>query len=128
MNAHIPRRLLLTSLAAAALLAAVLAAPPARSASFSTCRLSAAEQQPRGGKPTYNLKLTARGTSCRTARRVMSGYHGCRPKGSLRCAKRVLRRWRCSARKDSSTSVAFYATFTCTAGSAAVKGVYQQNT
>ena len=122
------RGALLAELAGATLLALLLFAAPGHAASYSSCRLSAGDQQPRGGKPTYNLKLAERGTSCATARRVMRGYHRCRSRRSVSCSGRVLSRWRCTGRKTSSTSITFYATYTCTAGRAAVRGTYQQNT
>jgi hypothetical protein len=36
--------------------------------------------------------------------------------------------WTCKGKKQSSTPVLFYATFTCTAGARRVKSSYQQNT
>jgi hypothetical protein len=122
------RRALPAAIAAAAVALLIVAVPAARSASYTTCRLTASEQQPTSGKPTYNLKLQERGTSCGTARKVMRAFHGCRSKAALNCSRRVLGRWTCRTHRDSSTPITFYATYTCTAGRAAVKGTYQQNT
>jgi hypothetical protein len=113
---------------AGSLAVAMFAAPSTQAASYSNCRLSAKDQQPRSGKPTYNMKLQARGTSCSTARKVMNGFHACRSERSYRCSRKVVRRWTCRGRKGSSSKVEFYGSYTCSAGSARVKGTYQQNT
>lgn len=117
-----------TVIAVAAAVAMTIGAPAARSASYKTCGLSEREQDPAGEKPTYNLSLRRQVTSCATAKKVMNAFHACRPQAGHRCTKKVLIRWTCTGRKDSSTPQIFYATFTCTWGSRRVKGSYQQNT
>lgn len=116
---------------AAALAAAVpsIAPPDARAASYRSCILTSKDQYPAGGKPTYNTSLAARGASCTTAKQVMRAFHTCHPKRSTRCAHRVLRRWRCSAKKDATNPVTkdFTARFTCRSGTRTVKGSYQQD-
>ena len=123
----VSRSSLIVVLAGALLGALLLAAAPA-DAAYSTCRLASSDQQPRSGKPTYNLKLQEQGTSCTTAKRVMRAYHGCRSRTGLTCSRRLLSRWTCTARRTSRSSVQFYASYTCRGGSARVKGTYQQNT
>jgi hypothetical protein len=120
---------LMTLIAASAALTVLLAAAPAQAASYKTCGLSQREQQPGGTKPkpTYNLSLKQRGTTCSTAKRVMRAFHACRAIASERCAKKVLAHWSCSGRRSSSASGIFYATYTCTWGKRSVKGTYQQN-
>jgi hypothetical protein len=117
----------LLGLAAVAALAP--GAPPAHAASYKSCSLSQRDQQPGGRtpKPTYNFKLRERRTSCTTAKRVMKAFHRCRALTSYRCTKRVLRHWSCRGRKTSSTSLMFYASYTCTWGKRRVLGTYQQN-
>lgn len=95
---------------------------------YSKCRLSEREQYPRGGKPTYNLTLKQKRTRCTTAKKVMVAFHKCRAKKSYRCTKKVLRRWKCTGKKDSSISTQFYGSFTCSWSVRRVHGSYQQNT
>lgn len=113
----------------AALLAIVMAvgAQSAQSAAYKTCNLSEREQQPPGGKPTYNLLVKELGVSCTTAKKVVKAFQGCRAKTEFVCTKKLLTSWRCSGRKDSSTPVLFYASFTCTSGRRRVKSSYQQS-
>ena len=114
--------------AVAALVAMLALAPAAQAASYRSCSLSERDQDPPGEKPTYNLTLKRIGASCTTAKRVMRAFHSCRSQSSHRCTKRLLSRWTCTARKDSSTATIFYATFTCKDGTRRVKSSYQQNT
>jgi hypothetical protein len=118
---------ILTSAATAVMLA--LGTAPAQSAAYRSCSLTQREQQPTGTKPkpTYNLSLKQRGTTCSTAKRVMKGFHACRGIASERCAKKVLSHWSCTGRKSSSASGIFYASYTCTWGKRRVLGTYQQN-
>ena len=68
----------------------VLAAPraPAPAASYQTCSLSQRDQQPGGTqpKPTYNLSLRQRGTTCSTAKRVMRAF-GRLPRDRIRALR-----------------------------------------
>lgn len=104
-------------------------AGPAQAATYKKCGLTQREQQPSGTKPkpTYNLTLKQQRTTCATAKQVMKAFHSCRALTSYRCTKRVRTHWSCSARKTSSTTGIFYATFTCTWGARRVQSSYQQN-
>ncbi len=117
----------LAAAAAAGVLAMAIGAQTADAASYRNCRLSQSEQFPRSGKPTYNLSLRAKGTSCRTAKRVMRSFHSCRPTTGLRCSGKVRSHWSCGGRKSSSIPGQFNATFTCSWGARRVTGRYQQN-
>jgi hypothetical protein len=131
-HAHGARRrraALLTSVVAAALAAlALAAAPPAPAAAAKTCALSGADQQPAGGKPTYNLALTAKKTACATARKVMRAFHACRATTAVTCSRKVLSSWTCTGRKTADTTTIFYATLSCRSGAKRVTSSYQQNT
>ena len=118
----------LVAVVAFAALALALGAPAASAASYRSCSLSERDQDPPGSRPTYNLTLKRIGTSCTTAKRVMRTFHSCRSRTAVNCSKRLLSRWRCSARKTSSTDTIFYARFTCKAGTRRVQSTYQQNT
>ncbi len=106
-----------------------ISASDAPAAAYRSCVLTSVDQYPRSGKPTYNSSLRARATPCATAKRVMRSYQSCRSKTSVRCSRRVLGRWRCSARTESTNPVTkdFTARFTCTLGARAVRGTYQQD-
>lgn len=123
-------RLIFAVIAAAAALAMTIGAADAQSAAYKKCSLSQSEQYPKGTKPkpTYNLTLKAQGTSCATAKKVMKAFHKCRSAADYRCTTKVLARWTCTGRKDSSTAEIFYANFTCKWGKRGVKSSYQQNT
>jgi len=114
--------------AALAALAIVLSAQPAQSAAaYHTCGLTESEQQPANDKPTYNLSLKQKSSSCKTAKKVMKSYHSCRSKLGFKCTSKVRTHWTCSATKTSSSSLSFYATATCKWGARRVKVQYQQN-
>ena len=132
MTASIRRPILLGGVAAIAILVGFLAtigAPSAQSASLRSCSLTASEQYPREAtKPTYNLSLKQRGTTCATAKRVMNAFHRCRSVSGYRCTRKVLRTWTCTGRKVSSSAVQFDGSFTCKRGDRLVRSTYQQNT
>jgi hypothetical protein len=122
--------LIFAAIAASAALVMTIGAQNAQSASYKKCTLSQSEQYPKGAKPkpTYNLTLKALTTSCATAKRVMKAFHKCRSAADYRCTTKVLTRWSCTGKKDSSTAEIFYANFTCKWGKRGVKSSYQQNT
>jgi len=105
-----------------------IGASQAPAAAYKPCSLSESEQQPKGGKPTYNLAIKQQRTTCATAKKVAKAFHSCRATTDYRCTKRLLSHWTCKGRKDSSTPVLFYASFTCTWGPRRVASTYQQNT
>ncbi|MEA2154445.1 MAG: hypothetical protein QOE11_585 [Solirubrobacteraceae bacterium] len=122
------RSWILAVLALCGALALTVGAQQARSAvAYKKCSLSEREQQPPGGKPTYNLSVKTRGASCTTAKKVARACQACRAKSAVVCGHKVLGSWRCTGAKDSSTPVLFYATVTCTSGGRRAKSTYQQN-
>jgi hypothetical protein len=119
---------MLLVIAASAALALTVGAQSAQSASYKTCSLSERDQDPPGPIPTYNLSVKTQGASCTTAKKVAKAFHKCRPAAGYLCTKKVLSIWKCTGKKDSSTPLLFYASFTCKAGTKRVKSSYQQNT
>ncbi len=122
-----PRRLLVALTMIAAIVTAI-GAPAAQSASMTNCKLSAKERYPRVSKPTYNLTVKVRGTSCATGKRVAKAFHACRSVRGVRCTRKVLSSWSCTGKKTSSIATQFEGSFTCTYGSRRVTSTYQQNT
>ena len=125
-----PRLAIFAVIAAFAALAAVamtVGMQNAEAASYKKCTLSESEQNPSGTKPTYNLTLKKKVTSCSTAKKVMKGFHSCRSKNGAKCTKKVRTNWTCSGSKTDSTNTLFYGKFTCKWGSRRVQGTYQQN-
>jgi hypothetical protein len=128
--AHTHPRSLIATLALAAVCAVVvltIGAQAAQAAPYRVCTLTEKQQQPTNGKPTFNLTIKRKGTTCANARKVARAFHNCRPKAKFTCAKAVFGGWQCSGRKLSSTKVAVYATFTCSSGARRVNSTYQQN-
>jgi len=95
---------------------------------MSKCPLSESERYPHVTKPTYNLSLKVRGTSCATGKRVMKAFHACRSARGYRCTKKVLRSWSCTGKRTTSIPTEFDGSVTCTNGSRRVDSTYQQNT
>lgn len=123
------RLLALVALIAAGAAAVLsVAAQPAPAAAYKRCGLTESEQQPKGGVPTYNLSVKEQRTTCTTAKKVAKAFHKCRATSGYVCTKRVLVHWTCKGKKDSSTPVLFYGSFTCTWGPRRVHSSYQQNT
>lgn len=119
---------LVALIAAVAVVLLSLAAQQSPAAAYKRCGLTESEQQPPGGTPTYNLAIKQQRTTCPTAKKVAKAFHKCRVRTGYRCTRTVLVHWKCSGRKDSSTPVLFYASYTCTWGVRRVAGSYQQNT
>ena len=109
-------------------LAATFAAVDGKAASLKSCALSDSYAQPSSGKPTYNLIVKRSGATCSTAKKVVDAFHRCRSTSSASCKKTLLKHWRCTGKKESSTPTLFYGTFNCTYGSRRVRSSYQQNT
>lgn len=122
---HFPIALLIVL----ALAPVAAARPHARAAK--SCSLSSAE---RGGSkpstlgPTYVTSLSATGTSCAKAKRVVRAFHRCRLANGRagRCARKV-RRYRCSEQRSSSPAQ-IDSSVTCKRGSRRVTHRYTQNT
>ncbi len=119
---------LVALIAAVVALAATLPVDDVQAVSYKSCVLSAAEAQPPAGTPTYNLIVKRSGVTCATAKKVVRAFHACRSSASVRCERKLLGHWRCTGRKESSTPIIFYGSFSCTYGKRGVRSSYQQNT
>jgi hypothetical protein len=132
--AHTRRSLLPALLALIAALAALVALgltsglPTAQAASYKTCNMSESQQDPPGEKPTYNLTLKRKVTSCKTAYNVLRSFHAKRSKNKATAGGKIRTHWTCSGRKTSSNSQSFYGRVTCRWGARRVLATYQQNT
>lgn len=127
----LPRRSQLTLLAllgALVALAASVLADDVQAVSFKSCVLSDREARPPAGKPTYNLTVKRSGVPCGTAKKVVKAFHQCRSTSAASCKRKLLGRWRCTGKKESSTSTLFYGTLNCSSGKRRVRSSYQQNT
>lgn len=127
----LPRRsTLLAALALTAALAALamtIGAQHADAASYTSCSMSALlKYNPDRTKPTYNLTLKKKNTTCTTAKKVMKAYHSCRAKRSIKCNHKVRTHWSCSATRTSNSESRFNARFTCSWGNRRVRSTYQQ--
>lgn len=127
-----PRLAIVALLAALAALAALVASsslPTAEAASYKTCSLTESQQDPSGSKPTYNLTLKRKVTSCKTAYKVLRSYHAKRSKSKWKVSGKVRTHWTCSGSKTSSIPTGgFYGKVTCKWGSRRAQATYQQDT
>ena len=121
---------ILVPLAALAILLAIPAAtaggsggPEAQSAAR-TCRLSVSQQRNMG--TSYVLSLRVRITTCRNGKRVVKGFHRCRPGRRGRCRRRVFG-YRCRERRYNRSSISYDSKVRCAKGSRRVWHTYQQN-
>ncbi len=91
------------------------------------CGLSTSQQRRFG--PTYVIRLRARGTSCRRAKRLVRAYHRCRyRRGGRRGRGRSVRGYRCRERRFGVISTQFNSRVSCRRGGRRVSHLYQQNT
>lgn len=113
------------SLIAPALAVLALAALPA-AAQARTCSMTASEQGKFG--PTYVLKITATGTGCPAAKKLVRAFHVCRKANGIsgRCTKRVLG-YRCTEQRTT-TKTQFSSKVSCKNGNKRVVHYYSQNT
>jgi hypothetical protein len=119
-----PTRTLL--LAAVALRAAVLlAASGGRTpvASAATCTLSAKEGQRLG--PSYVTSITATGTGCGAAKKLVKAFHACRGSQTGRCTRKVSG-YRCTERRGKTLNGQFSSKVTCKRGGARVVHTYSE--
>ncbi|MDO9355058.1 MAG: hypothetical protein Q7T55_15270 [Solirubrobacteraceae bacterium] len=123
-------RLFALLLLAAAVVAIALAAAPgaqaAAAASATNCAVKGKEQKL---GPTYVTKVTAKGTTCPSALKLVTAFYKCRtakngPAG--RCTKKVSG-YACRETRTSSPTQ-FDAKVTCTSGKKVVAHNYPQNT
>jgi hypothetical protein len=122
----VARILGLLLLAASVVALALAAAPGAQAAAASTACSVKGKEQKLG--PTYVTKVTAKGTSCTSALKLVKAYYKCRtakngPAG--RCTK--VSGYACRETRTSSPTQ-FDAKVTCTSGKKAVAHNYTQNT
>jgi hypothetical protein len=77
----------------------------------------------------YVNKLRAKGTGCRTARRVARAFNKCRHRHGPRghCHHRV-RRFKCKENRGQSIPVQYNSSVRCRRGGKVIKFVYTQNT
>jgi hypothetical protein len=80
----------------------------------------------RGYGTTYVLKISVRGTSCRSGKRLIRAFHGCRPGKSGRCGR--VRGYNCSESRFDRISTQYSSRVTCRKGGNRVKHTYQQFT
>lgn len=120
----------LALLATAACLVATPAVPAAGAGPTATAAATCSVGSGRHMGPTYLLRLSVRGTSCRTGKRVVRAFYGCRVRhggADGRCRSRVLG-FRCSERRSSAIRTQFDARVSCAKGSARVSHSYTQFT
>lgn len=104
--------------ACAALAPAALADAPA------TASKSCSVGNSRSYGTTYVLKISASGTSCRSARKVIRAFHACRPGKSGRCGRAA--GYRCSESRFNKSSQSYDSRVTCKRGGNTVKHTYTQ--
>ncbi|MGH2840295.1 MAG: SGNH hydrolase domain-containing protein [Solirubrobacteraceae bacterium] len=127
MPALAARGWLLGALALLAAPAPAIAVPDAQAAVYRSCNLSLKDHDPPGGTPAYDLGVRRRGTSCRTAIKVMKAFHRCRTPSRHRCGRKLLARWRCAGARQPGIN-SFRGTFTCRSGRRRVSSSYRQAT
>jgi hypothetical protein len=78
---------------------------------------------------TYVTTLSATGTSCATARKVVKAFHACRHRHGKggRCTRRVAR-FRCTESRFNEIPIQYDSRVTCRRGKARVRHTYTQNT
>ena len=105
-------------LALLAVVTTMLALAPAASAK--SCRIG----DDRSYGTTYVTQISASGTSCRSARKLVRAFHACRPGAKGRCGR--TKGYSCSESRD--TGFASYdSRVTCRKGGNTVKHRYTQN-
>ena len=107
------------SLAVLATVTALLALAPAASAKG--CRVG----DERSYGTTYVLSISVSDTSCRSGRKVIRGFHECRPGKSGKCGSRV-RGYSCSESRFNKGPTSYDSRVTCTKGGRTVKHTYTQ--
>ncbi len=107
------------SLAGLAAVTALLALAPGAAAK--TCAVKGQQSYP----TTYVYKITASGTSCRSARELVRAYHRCRPGRKGKCPR--VRRYRCSENRFNKSSISYDSRVKCTRGGKTVRHTYTQN-
>lgn len=120
----------LAVLATAACLATIGVAPAVGQGPTATAAGTCSVGSGRHMGPTYLLRLSVSGTSCRTGKRVVRAWYTCRVHhggADGRCRSRVLG-YRCSERRSSVIRTQFDARVTCRRGSARVTHSYTQFT
>jgi hypothetical protein len=101
-------------------------APPAVADAPATASKSCSVGNSRSYGTTYVLSISASGTSCRSARRVIRAFHGCRPGKSGRCGR--VSGYSCSESRFNKSSQSYDSRVTCRNGGRTVKHTYTQFT
>jgi hypothetical protein len=101
-------------------------APPALADAPATASKSCSVGNSRSYGTTYVLSISASGTSCRSARRVIRAFHACRPGKSGRCGRAA--GYRCSESRFNKSSQSYDSRVTCKRGGNTVKHTYTQFT
>jgi hypothetical protein len=106
---------------------AVMLAPAASAASPSaTAAKGCSIGDSRSYGTSYVLKISVRGTSCRSGKRLIRAFHDCRPGKSGRCSR--VSRYSCSESRFDRISTQYSSRVTCRRGDRVVKHTYQQFT
>ncbi len=105
-------------LALLAVVTTLLALAPAASAK--SCRIG----DDRSYGTTYVTKISASGTSCRSARKVVRAFHACRPGKSGKCGR--AKGYSCSESRFNKGPTSFDSNVTCRKGGRTVKHTYTQ--
>lgn len=104
-------------------LALVAFAFVAPSAHAKSCNISGQERELGA---TYVTSVSAKGTSCRKAKRVVKAYHSCR--GSKTTCSKKVKGYSCSQKKLATSPIQYEARVTCSDGGKKVTHTYSQNT
>ena len=99
-------------------------APPALADAPATASKSCSVGNSRSYGTTYVLSISARGTSCRSARSLIRSFHACRPGKSGKCSR--VSGYRCSESRFNKSSQSYDSRVTCTKGGKTVKHTYTQ--
>ena len=110
-----------------ALAACAAFAPPASAdAPGATASKGCSVGDSRSYGTSYVLKISVRGTSCRSGKRLIRAFHDCRPGKSGRCDR--VKRYNCSESRFDRISTQYSSRVTCRRGDRVVKHTYQQFT
>ena len=113
-----------TALAVAAASIALFAPAAADAAPTAEASKSCSVGDGEGFGTTYVTSISARGVSCRTARKVVRAFHECRPGKRGRCPR--VNGWSCSVRRFNKIPTQYSSRVTCRKGGKVVKHTYTQ--
>jgi hypothetical protein len=119
-------RLIRRSVPFAVLAACAALAPPAVADAPARASKACSVGDQRSYGTTYVLSIRASGTSCRSAKRLVRAFHGCRPGKSGRCGR--VSGYSCSESRFNKSRQSYDARVTCRDGGKTVKHTYTQFT